>query len=128
MLIVQVITPERKAVDAKTNFVAAPLFDGEIGIASGRSPLVGRLGAGELRIGRGEKAIRYFVRGGFLQVVNDEVYLLTDAAEPVDEIDHAEAAQRLTAEASQTAHGDAAIEKRLKATEAARTRLRLASR
>ena len=45
-----VITPEKSLIDEPAEFVALPLVDGEIGITQGRTPLVGRLGAGELRI------------------------------------------------------------------------------
>src|SRR5439155_1110249 len=48
-----VVTPERAVVDEEADFVALPLYDGEIGILPGRAPLVGRLGYGELRIKRG---------------------------------------------------------------------------
>ena len=41
-----VVTPERTVLEAEADFIALPLFDGEIGIAPGRSPLIGRLGYG----------------------------------------------------------------------------------
>src|SRR5262245_37484738 len=61
-----VVTPEKTAVEAATDFVVVPLSDGELGIAPGHSPLIGRLGYGELRLGHGEKAERYYVDGGFV--------------------------------------------------------------
>ena len=45
-----VVTPEATVIDTPAEFVALPLYDGEVGIAPGRSPLIGRLGYGELRI------------------------------------------------------------------------------
>ena len=45
-----VVTPEMTVLDTNAQFVALPLFDGECGIAPGRSPLIGRLGYGEMRI------------------------------------------------------------------------------
>src|SRR2546421_12636527 len=62
-----VVTPERAVVDEQADFVALPLYDGEIGILPGRAPLVGRLGYGELRIKRGGQTKRFFVDGGFVQ-------------------------------------------------------------
>ena len=44
-----VVTPERTLFDELVDFVALPLFDGELGVLPGRSPLIGRLGYGELR-------------------------------------------------------------------------------
>ena len=45
-----VVTPETTVLDELVDFVALPLFDGEIGIAPGHSPMIGRLGYGELRL------------------------------------------------------------------------------
>ena len=45
------------------------LFDGEIGIAPGHTPMVGRLGCGELRIRREGHTDHYYVEGGFVEVL-----------------------------------------------------------
>ena len=39
-----VVTPERTLYDRPADFVALCLFDGEIGIAPGHTPMIGRLG------------------------------------------------------------------------------------
>ena len=43
-----VVTPERTLFDELVEFVALPLYDGELGVLPGHSPLIGRLGYGEL--------------------------------------------------------------------------------
>ena len=54
-----VVTPEATVIDTPAEFDALPLYDGEAGIAPGRSPLIFRLGYGELRIRRpGDAMIR----------------------------------------------------------------------
>ena len=63
-----VVTPERALVDATADFVALPMYDGELGVLPGRAPLIGRLGYGELRIRHGQETRRFFVDGGFAQV------------------------------------------------------------
>ena len=60
--------PSRRSWTTKADFVALPLYDGEIGIAPGHSPLIGRLGYGEMRIKPGGRRSRYYVDGGFVQV------------------------------------------------------------
>lgn len=68
---VVVVTPERAVLDEAADFVVLPMFDGQLGVLPGRAPLIGRLGAGELRLatgGIGGPAKRYFVDGGFAQV------------------------------------------------------------
>ena len=63
-----VVTPEATVRDEPADFVALPLYDGEVGIAPGRSPMIGRLGYGEMRIKQGGQTSRYYVDGGFAQV------------------------------------------------------------
>ena len=60
-----VVTPEATVLDQGADFVALPLFDGEIGIAPQHSPMIGRLGYGELRTKSHGTNRRYFVDGGF---------------------------------------------------------------
>lgn len=90
-----IVTPETTALDEKADFVALPLFDGEIGIAPGHSPMIGRLGFGELRIKTGSNVVRFYVDGGFVQVADGVVSVLTNRAIPAAELDTAAAEQQL---------------------------------
>jgi F-type H+-transporting ATPase subunit epsilon len=92
-----VVTPEKPLFDERVDFVAIPLFDGELGILPGRSPFIGRLGFGELRTKSGETVRRYYVDGGFAQVRDDVVTILTQRAIPASELDAAAAARDLEA-------------------------------
>jgi F-type H+-transporting ATPase subunit epsilon len=105
-----VVTPERTLYDQPAEFVALTLYDGEIGIAPGRAPLIGRLGYGEMRIRReGRDADRYYIEGGFVEVLNDVVSVLTGRAIPAAEIDAAVARQQLlTAQSRRAATPEAA--------------------
>ena len=119
-----VVTPEHALIDEAADFVALPLYDGEIGILPGRAPLVGRLGCGELRIKRGTHTDYFFVDGGFVQVRDNVVSVLTPRARKASEIKEAAAAQDLRA-ALAPAPGKPP-EERLKAQERARAQLRVA--
>lgn len=89
-----VVTPERTVLDESAEFIALPLYDGEIGLAPSHSPMIGRLGYGELRIKVGEnRTIHYYVDGGFVQVADDVVSVLTNRAIPAEELD-TDAAER----------------------------------
>jgi F-type H+-transporting ATPase subunit epsilon len=90
-----VVTPEKTLFDERVDFVALPLHDGELGILAGHTPLIGRLGFGELRTKSGETTRRYFVDGGFVQVRNDVVTVLTQRAIPAQQLDPASAAKDL---------------------------------
>lgn len=81
-----VVTPERALLDEPVDFVAIPMYDGELGVLPGRAPLIGKLGFGELRIEKDGKTSRYFVDGGFVQIRDNVVTLLTSKAQPASEL------------------------------------------
>jgi F-type H+-transporting ATPase subunit epsilon len=121
------VTPERAVMADEVDFVALPMFDGELGVLPGRAPLIGRLGPGELRVRQGETTRRCFVDGGFAQVRGDVVTVLTPRALKVEEIDVGAARAAL-----ESAHGVAATPEaqaaQLKAQERARAQLRIVAR
>ena len=89
-----VVTPEKTALDARARFVALPLFDGEIGIAPLHSPMIGRLGYGEMRIkDDAGQTQSFYIDGGFVQVADNVVSVLTNRAIAGDKVD-ADAARK----------------------------------
>ena len=78
---VVVISPERTIYDGEADSVVAPAWDGELGILRGHAPLMALLGSGDLRIVRGGATDRFHVSGGFLQVVDDVVTVLSERAQ-----------------------------------------------
>ena len=77
---VSVISPERIVWEGEAEQVVAPAWDGEMGILRGHAPMLVLLGNGSLRIRSpsGEQVFR--VEGGFLQVVEDVVTVLSERA------------------------------------------------
>jgi F-type H+-transporting ATPase subunit epsilon len=98
-----VVTPERTVRSGPAEFVTATLFDGEIGIARGHSPLIGRLGCGELRITDEGKTERLYLEGGFVEVLNNVVSILTNRAIPASNIDEQAAQAQLDSALNETA-------------------------
>jgi F-type H+-transporting ATPase subunit epsilon len=84
-----VITPERAVLEADATFVALPAHDGELGILRNRAPLLYKLGTGELRVETSEGRHLLFVDGGFAQMVENRLILLTEQAKRLEEIDAA---------------------------------------
>ncbi len=79
MLKVSVISPEAVLYEGTTDFVTAPAHDGEVGILTGHAPMMALLGKGVLRLG-GSGGQRFNVDGGFLQVVDNTVRVVTEKA------------------------------------------------
>jgi F-type H+-transporting ATPase subunit epsilon len=122
-----VVTPERAVLDEAADFVALPMYDGELGVEPGRLPLIGRLGYGELRIRRGNAAHRYYVDGGFVQVRADVVTVLTARAVAAGAI-KIEAVREALEAAHRPAASPTAQEAQLKDQERARAQLRVAAK
>ncbi len=75
-----VVTPERAVLDTDATFVAFPAHDGEIGILYNRAPLLCQLGKGTLRVELGKASHRFSIEGGFAQMVDNKLTILTDNA------------------------------------------------
>ncbi|HZE07283.1 MAG TPA: F0F1 ATP synthase subunit epsilon [Gemmatimonadaceae bacterium] len=82
MLKLTVISPEAVLFEGETDSVVAPAYDGELGILTGHAPLMALLGDGELRVGAAGGSSRFKVAGGFLQVFNNDVRVVTEKATP----------------------------------------------
>ena len=122
------VTPEATLRDQEADFVALPLFDGEIGIAPGHSPMIGRLGYGEMRIRRGQETARFYVEGGFVQVLKDTVSVLSNRALPAEALDVAAVEELLHATLSQPAHTPESLVIRQRTVDQARAQLLVAGR
>ncbi|HET6425279.1 MAG TPA: ATP synthase F1 subunit epsilon [Planctomycetaceae bacterium] len=122
-----IVTPERTIFDEAVAQMRFPLYDGDIGIMPGRLPLIGRLGAGELKVTllSGEER-RFFIDGGFTQVNQGTVTLLTQRAVPVDQISAAAAEAELQAAKAQDAKSDEEFARKAAALNRARKLLKLA--
>ncbi len=123
-----IVTPEATALDTPADFVALPLFDGEAGVAPGRAPLIGRLGYGELRVRSGGTTRRFYVDGGFVQVAENIVSVLTNRALASDRLDAAAAAEQLSTAIARPAAGQEELAIRERQISQARGQLRVASR
>jgi len=80
MLKVSVISPESVLFDGEVASVVAPAFDGEVGILQDHAPMMTLLGKGSLRLGGSGGEKRFNIEGGFLQVVDNNVRIVTEKA------------------------------------------------
>ncbi|MFA6511543.1 MAG: F0F1 ATP synthase subunit epsilon [Patescibacteria group bacterium] len=86
-----ITTPERTLLSEEIEQVSLPTEMGEITILPHHIPLVSLLRPGEMRVIRNGKEELYAVAGGFIEVSEQGVTVLADAAEHADEIDEAKA-------------------------------------
>lgn len=123
-----IVTPETTVRDDAAEFVALPLFDGELGVAAGHSPMIGRLGFGELRIRNGGQTERFYVDGGFVQVAGNVVSVMTNRALSAGQLDSAVARQQLQAAQAKKANTEELLALRERAVGQARAQIRVAQR
>ena len=83
---VRVITPERQVLNEKADSVVIPAHDGELGVLGNRAPLMCELGIGELRYRGCGSGGRVFVDGGFAQVNENVVTVLTPRAIAAEDV------------------------------------------
>jgi F-type H+-transporting ATPase subunit epsilon len=77
---VAIISPERTIYEGDADMVVAPAWDGEVGVLRGHAPMLVLLGAGEMRVTTGGSEQRFHVEGGFMQVADDVVTVLSESA------------------------------------------------
>lgn len=81
---VVIVTPERTMLDESADFVALPMVDGEAGFLPAHAPMIGRLGAGEMRVRNDGSESRFFISGGFAQIENGTLSVLPGESFPAD--------------------------------------------
>ncbi len=82
-----IVTPEKTLLDQEVASISVPMFDGQMGVLPGRAPIVGRMGAGELRYTADGTEYSFFVDGGFLQIKGTVCSVLTNRSLTLADID-----------------------------------------
>ena len=90
---VQVVSPERVLWSGEAERIVTRVVDeGDIAFLPGHTTYLGQLGAGVTEIAEvGGEVIKVAVHGGFVEVSDDRVSLLSDQAELATDIDIARA-------------------------------------
>lgn len=99
----KLITPEAQVIDDPATAAVVPLWDGLMGFLPDRAAFVGEMGSGELRVDFPDKGAAkggsryYFVSGGFVQMLNNELTILAQHATAAETISEADAQAELNA-------------------------------
>ena len=104
---VELVSPERILYSGEADMVVCRAADGEIAFLTGHAPFLGALGIGPVKIvkpdGGQELAA---VHGGFVEVRDNRVIILSDVAELASQIDTDRARQAKEAAERRTMEGD----------------------
>ena len=107
MLKLEIVTPEKRVLDAEVDYVSLPTASGEAGILPSHAPLIAALKPGVLTYNRKNETDKLAVSSGFAEVNDDTVSVLVDDAETASEVD-IEAA-RADRESAEKAMGGAGL-------------------
>ncbi|MDP0500404.1 MAG: ATP synthase F1 subunit epsilon [Verrucomicrobiota bacterium JB022] len=84
----EIVTPERLVFSSMVDHVVLPTEEGgEIDVLPGHIPLLTMIEPGELRYFQGQGSESIAIDKGFIEVIGDEVRVLTEAAIEVKAID-----------------------------------------
>ena len=125
---VVVVTPEKTALEQSADFVTLPAIDGELGVLTNHAPLIARLAFGEMRIQSAGKIDRYYVDGGFAQIADNVVTVLSGRAIAAGEINVPDVERQLEAAESQNGGDPAQEALRQRAITQAKAQLKIAGK
>ena len=126
----EIITAERRVYSDDVDLMVAPGMEGQLGILPHHAPLMSSLQPGELIIRKDGEETYLAVSGGFLEMLDNQVTVLADAAERSDEIDEerAQAAMQLATERMAGREADIELEQVAVAMRRAQIRLNVVRR
>lgn len=123
---VSVVTPEGAVLDLEARSATFPAYDGEMGILPNHAPLLAKLGIGVLKVvAATSETHRLYVDGGFAQVADNKLSLLTEQAKPLDELDPEKVPELFEQARGLEARDKAEVEARDAAYQRARVQRRL---
>ena len=89
-ILLEIITPGRKAFSEQVNAVTVPTREGIIGVLPRHIRLFSALTEGEVKITYGRKEWFLAIGGGFMEVTRDRISILVSRAVHADEINESE--------------------------------------
>ncbi|MCZ6535568.1 MAG: F0F1 ATP synthase subunit epsilon [Chloroflexi bacterium] len=125
-----IITAEKVAYSGEVEALLAPGIEGELGILPHHAPLMTMLQPGELMVRKDGQETFLAVTGGFLEVMENRVSILADAAERSEDIDEerAQAAVKSAQERIAMKSADLDLEQAMAQLRRATVRLTVARR
>src|SRR5205085_1810765 len=82
---VVVVTPEQQVLEETVTQAILPAHDGQIGILTGRAPLLVKLGQGPMKLDAGQGKLHlFYVEGGVAQMKDNKLTVLTEVAMSAD--------------------------------------------
>ncbi|HOP64083.1 MAG TPA: ATP synthase F1 subunit epsilon [Spirochaetota bacterium] len=75
-----ILTPERLIYDGQVGFAVVQAHDGEMGFLYGHSPLISKLGIGEVRLNNPKSVDYLVIEGGVVEMKDNKLIVLAEKA------------------------------------------------
>jgi len=75
-----ILTPERLIYEGDVGFAVVQAHNGELGFLYGHSPLISKLGMGEIRLNNPKSVEYLIVEGGLVEIKNNKLIILAEKA------------------------------------------------
>lgn len=75
-----ILTPERQIYEGQVGFAVVQAHDGEMGFLYGHSPLISKLGIGEVRLNNLKSVDYLVIEGGVVEVKDNRIIVLAEKA------------------------------------------------
>ncbi len=75
-----ILTPERLIYEGEVGFAVVQAHDGEMGFLYGHSPLISKLGVGEIRLNNPKSVDYLVVEGGVVEIKNNKLIVIAERA------------------------------------------------
>ena len=90
------VSPERLLLSDTAEMVTVPGAEGYMGVMAGHSPIISTLRPGTINVqGTSGGDVRFFIRGGFVEITAGRITVLAEEAIPLAEMDVAVLDQRI---------------------------------
>jgi F-type H+-transporting ATPase subunit epsilon len=123
-----VVTPEETAFETDAESIIVPLFDGQKGVMTDHAPMIGRLGNGALTLTTGGTTESHYVEGGFIQVLDNVVSILTNRVGAIEDLNKDELEGNLRDALAMPGNSVEKLDQREQVVNAVRAQLRVLNR
>jgi|TARA_B110000467_G_C18186515_1_gene403585 F-type H+-transporting ATPase subunit epsilon len=123
-----VVTPEETAFETDAESIIVPLFDGQKGVMRNHAPMIGRLGNGALTLTTGGTTESHYVEGGFIQVLDNVVSILTNRVGAIGDLNKDELEGNLRDALAMPGNSVEELDQREQVVNAVRSQLRVLNR
>ncbi len=82
-----ILTPERYLYDGEVDFAVIQAYDGEMGFLINHTPLITKLGNGEVRLKIGNSTEYLMLEGGLVEIIDNNLSILAEKGYLKEDLD-----------------------------------------